>query len=148
VDVAVCERIGVNVGDDVIVGVRLRVALGRGVRVAEAVHVGRGVFVGVRVHTIGVRVKVGVAESAAMKTCIRCVLAAEVARAFTSAVGVEVREGVSETGSAVGEMRVDAVAEAGGWLGSGVSLAVNTGMVGSVARGVWVAAGRFVCVTG
>lgn len=130
------------------VGVRLRVALGRGVRVGEAVHVGRGVVVGVCVHTIGVRVKVGVAESAAMKTCIRCVLAAEVARAFRSAVGVEVREGVSETGTAVEEERVDAVEEAGGCVGSGVSLGVNTGMVGSVARGVWLDAGTSVCVTG
>jgi hypothetical protein len=148
VAVALFEGMGVNVGDDVMVGVRLRVALGGGVRVAEAVHVGRGVVVGVCVHTIGVRVKVDVAESAAMKTCIRCVLAAEVARAFTSAVGVRVRDGVSETGTAVGEARVDSVAEAGGWVGSGVSLGVNTGMVGSVARGVCVAAGTSVCVTG
>lgn len=79
--VAVGLAVKVVVGVDVLVNVEVKVAVGRGVRVGEGVHVGRGVLVGVRVHTIGVRVKVGVADNAAMKARIRSVLTAEVERA-------------------------------------------------------------------
>jgi hypothetical protein len=66
----------------------VNVAVGRGVRVGDGVHVGRGVLVGVRVQTTGVRVKVGVADNAAMNACIRAVCAACVAIAARSMVDV------------------------------------------------------------
>ena len=69
---------------------------------------------------IGVRVNVGVAESAAMNTCIRSVSAAAVMSARWSMVGVddgaEVAEGaaVLVMGWAVGEGAVDVAVSAGG----------------------------------
>jgi hypothetical protein len=118
--------------------------LGRGVGVREAVHVGRGVFVGVSVHTTGVRVIVGVADNAAMKACLRSVLAADVARALISIVGV----GVREAGTVVSEDDVEAAVAAGGCVRSGVSGGVKTGRVGSVARAVCVGAATSVCAAG
>lgn len=70
----------VVVGVKLEVGVDVSVAVGRGVRVGEGVQVGRGVFVKVRVHTMGVRVNVGVADNAAMNAFICAVRTAEVAR--------------------------------------------------------------------
>ena len=73
-----------------------------------------------RVHTIGVRVNVGVAESAAMNTCIRSVLAAAVMSARWSMVGVAVGAEVAEEaavlvmGWVVGEEAVDVAVSAGG----------------------------------
>lgn len=73
---------------DVCEGVAEAVSVGRGVRVGEGVQVGRGVLVGVRVQTMGVRVGVGVAESAAMNASMRAVRAIDVAVALRSIVGV------------------------------------------------------------
>ncbi len=56
-------------------GVKVKVAVDDGVNVAVNVCVGRGVKVGVLVIVgRGVRVEVGVADNAAMNTCIRAVL--------------------------------------------------------------------------
>ena len=73
----------------------MKVRVGRGVRVGEEVHVGRGVLVGVRVHTMGVRVNVGVADNAAMNARIRSVLTAKVARAIWSLLRVAEGKGVN-----------------------------------------------------
>jgi hypothetical protein len=79
---------------------------------------------------------VGVADNAAMKACLRSVLAADVARALISIVGV----GVREAGTVVSEDDVEAAVAAGGCVRSGVSGGVKTGRVGSVARAVCVGA--------
>lgn len=70
------------------VNVGVAVLVGRGVRVGEGVQVGRGVLVGVRVHTMGVRVDVGVAERAAMNSSMRFVSARDVEVALRFIVGV------------------------------------------------------------
>ena len=70
------------------VNVAVAVLGGRGVRVGEGVQVGRGVSVGVRVHTMGVRVDVGVADRAAMNSSIRLVSASDVEVALRLMVGV------------------------------------------------------------
>jgi hypothetical protein len=51
-------------------------------------------LVKVRVHTIGVRVNVGVADRAAMNTCIWAVRTAAVARTLWLTVGVGVMDAV------------------------------------------------------
>ena len=68
----------------------------------DGVHVGRGVRVGVRVHTIGVRLAVGVAESAARNACIRAVCTADVALRTSAIVAVEDGTVAVEGGVCVG----------------------------------------------
>jgi hypothetical protein len=87
------------------------------VRVGEGVHVGRGVRVGVRVHTIGVRLAVGVAESASRKAPIRAVCTADVALAESAKVAV--KDGTVAVGGGVcvgtgGDVDVIVTVAAGG----------------------------------
>jgi hypothetical protein len=63
---------------------------------------------------MGVRVDVGVADNAAINTCILSVLAAEVARAPMSTVGVRVCVEVWVIGCVVGEKTVDVTVADGG----------------------------------
>ena len=116
------------VGVNVTVGMDVNVEVGREVRVGEGVQVGRGVLVEVRVHTMGVRVNVGVADNAAIKACICAVRTADVARTLWFTVGVGVMEAVA-VGADVfvveavcGKDNVgDAVATTG-WVGSGADV--------------------------
>ena len=105
------------VGVNVCVAVDVNVTVGRGVRVGEGVPVGRGVLVGVRVHMIGVRVKVGVADNAKIKDCRSAVCVAAVARTRRSVVAVE--DGAFFVGGEVtvatgGEVNVDETVAGGG----------------------------------
>jgi hypothetical protein len=68
---------------------------------------------------MGVRDAVGVADKAAIKTCMRAVLAADVEATARSVVGVEdgtvaVGSGVSETKTVGGEVRLGAMVSTGG----------------------------------
>jgi hypothetical protein len=137
--------VGVRLGVDVLVGVKVDVAEGRSVRVGEGVHVGRGVLVEVRVQTMGVRVKVGVADKAAMNNCMRAVLAAAVARKLKLAVGVDVTDGVDvgavvfvTTGVCVGRTVNVAVAVTGcgDAVGSAGEVDVDDGATVNVSAGV------------